>query len=124
MQNLSNELLSIVAVESLKHDALAVAGGMFGLARLFLMLRFHPRLSLVTDVLAASAVHLVHFFIMFFVVVGVYRYTATRSVKDYRVTALGGSIGSSLSRSYFHGDSSCSGGGLVFSNALSLKHEQ
>ncbi|CAM9925770.1 unnamed protein product, partial [Ectocarpus sp. 8 AP-2014] len=36
------------------------------------MLRFHPRLSLVTDVLTASAVHLVHFFIMFFMVVGVY----------------------------------------------------
>lgn len=50
-----------------------VCGSIMGLARLFLLLRFHPRLSLVTDVLAASMVHLVHFFIMFFMVVAVYR---------------------------------------------------
>ncbi|CAM9678768.1 unnamed protein product, partial [Laminaria digitata] len=64
--------LSFVAIERWKRDAAAVAGSMIGLARLFIMLRFHPRLSLVTDVLAASGVHLVHFFIMFFMVVGVY----------------------------------------------------
>lgn len=69
-----SEDLSFVAVERWKRDAAAVAGSMIGLARLFFMLRFHPRLSLVTDVLAASGVHLVHFFIMFFMVVGVYRY--------------------------------------------------
>lgn len=66
------EDLALVALERWKRDAAAVAGGMFGLARLFIMLRFHPRLSLVTDVLTASAVHLAHFFIMFFMVVGVY----------------------------------------------------
>lgn len=66
--------LAFVALERWKRDALAVAGSVVGLARLFLMLRFHPRLSLVTDVLAASVVHLAHFFIMFFMVVGVYRY--------------------------------------------------
>lgn len=68
-----SEDLSFVAIERWKRDAAAVAGSMIGLARLFIMLRFHPRLSLVTDVLAASGVHLVHFFIMFFMVVGVYR---------------------------------------------------
>lgn len=67
------EDLALVALERWKRDAAAVAGSMFGLARLFIMLRFHPRLSLVTDVLTASAVHLAHFFIMFFMVVGVYR---------------------------------------------------
>ncbi|CAN0281687.1 unnamed protein product, partial [Hapterophycus canaliculatus] len=66
------EDLALVALERWQRDAAAVAGGMLGLARLFIMLRFHPRLSLVTDVLTASAVHLVHFFIMFFMVVGVY----------------------------------------------------
>ncbi|CAM9340593.1 unnamed protein product, partial [Ectocarpus sp. 4 AP-2014] len=67
-----SEELTLVALERWKRDAAAVAGSIFGLARLFIMLRFHPRLSLVTDVLTASAVHLVHFFIMFFMVVGVY----------------------------------------------------
>ncbi|CAN0177728.1 unnamed protein product, partial [Ectocarpus sp. 13 AM-2016] len=67
-----SEELTLVALERWKRDATAVAGSIFGLARLFIMLRFHPRLSLVTDVLTASAVHLVHFFIMFFMVVGVY----------------------------------------------------
>lgn len=65
--------LALVALGRQERDAAAVAGSIFGLSRLFLMLRFHPRLSLVTDVLSASAVHLVHFFIMFFMVVGVYR---------------------------------------------------
>lgn len=68
-----SEDLSVVALERWERDAAAVAGSLFGLARLFIMLRFHPRLSLVTDVLTASAVHLVHFFIMFFMVVAVYR---------------------------------------------------
>ncbi|CBJ48824.1 Transient Receptor Potential Channel Fragment [Ectocarpus siliculosus] len=67
-----SEELALVALERWKRDAAAVAGSIFGLTRLFIMLRFHPRLSLVTDVLTASAVHLVHFFIMFFMVVGVY----------------------------------------------------
>lgn len=68
-----SEDLASVALERWKRDAAAVAGSLFGLARLFIMLRFHPRLSLVTDVLTVSAVHLVHFFIMFFMVVAVYR---------------------------------------------------
>lgn len=63
-----------MALERWRRDAWAVAGSLFGLARLFVMLRFHPRLSLVSDVLTASAVHLVHFFIMFFMVVGVFRW--------------------------------------------------
>eukprot|EP00903_Cladosiphon_okamuranus_P014277 g13260.t1 len=67
-----SEELAFVALERWKRDAAAVAGSLFGLARLFIMLRFHPRLSLVTDVVASSAVHLVHFFIMFFMVVAVY----------------------------------------------------
>eukprot|EP00904_Undaria_pinnatifida_P002750 jgi/Undpi1/12476/HiC_scaffold_5.g02147.m1 len=78
--------LSVVATDRWERDAAAVAGSMIGLARLFIMLRFHPRLSLVTDVLAASGVHLVHFFIMFFMVVGVYSavvFTALRQRHDF-----------------------------------------
>ncbi len=77
-----SEELALVALERWRRDASAVAGSLFGLARLFVMLRFHPRLSLVSDVLTASAVHLVHFFIMFFMVVGVFRWGVEGAVVD------------------------------------------